>query len=302
VLLVVGALVVIGPLAVFFARNPGPLFQRTREVYLFEPDVMTHSKAKYRVETDEEVVVEQLKRSLLTFNFYADSSTQFGYRYPMFVSALAVCVMLGVGYCLRHWRHPGAGLVAIWTLVTLLIGSALTVDAPFWPRLVGVLPAAALAAGLAIDRVWALLEGEARAARRAVSRLAAVAATGLLVSSGVDGWQRYLGSVEYFVRPQAQLGRYLSSLPREVVACNLGGPLELKVRETAFLAWPRPLVELMPGGRAALAECPGPPFVWVLDSRTEALLPRLREQWPGGAVVRHRNADGQLVFTTFEVR
>jgi hypothetical protein len=302
-LFALGAALFIAPMAIYFSRNPEPLVARSRAVYLFERDVMIHSMGKYRLTTPEAVLAEQVKRSLLTVNLYPDSSTQFGYRYPMFVSALAVFFVLGLGYCLRSWRHPGAVLISIWIVFTLLVGSALTVDAPFWPRLVGVLPAAALAAALAIDRLWVLLEDVAKADLRPGVTAGATLAVGLLLAvAGLDGWQRYLGAVETYVKPQAQLGRYLASLPADVAACSLGGSLGVRLRETAFLAWPRPLVDLPAGRGPDLRACPGPPQVWVVDVRTEGLLPVLQAEWPRGVVVQHLNMEGRQAFITFEVR
>ncbi|MDW8268633.1 MAG: glycosyltransferase family 39 protein, partial [Anaerolineae bacterium] len=157
-LLVAGVLVALGPSLIYFAQFREPLVERSRAVWLFYEPVMTHLKGKYGVQSEWEVLWEQLKRSLLMFNQAMDSSTQFGYPRPMFSSLLSPLVVLGFAYSLRHWRHPGLGLNLILLMLIVIVGSALTGDAPFWPRLLGVLPAASLLAALMLDRLWALGE------------------------------------------------------------------------------------------------------------------------------------------------
>lgn len=295
-LLALGFLVGLGPSLVFDVGRWDAFVERSREVYLFGPSVMAHLKDKYQVATQAAVVLEQVKLSLGMFNHSIDSSTQFGFPHPMFDPLLAPLVVLGVGGGLRRWRQPGVMLALIWVAAIMILGSALTVDAPFWPRLVGILFAAGLLAALALDQVWDLAEtwGGWR-----VSSIFGVALAGILVSIGWQNWNLYYRTVSNNARPQARVGRFLNSLPPQVAACGFLDPLELQVRETYFLAWPRQVVDLEPDG--VLDQCPGPPSVWILSPNHLERLDAIRARWPGGTVQEHLDSAGKHVFTSYLV-
>lgn len=302
-LLIAGVLVALGPSLIYFARFREPLIERSRAVWLFYEPVMTHLKGKYGVQTEWEVLLEQLKRSVLMFNQAIDSSTQFGYPHPMFSSLLSPLVVLGFAYGLRRWRHPGLGLNLILLALIVIVGSALTGDAPFWPRLVGVLPAAALLAALVLDRLWAL--GEHLLREQGVRRgglFVGLAILGFLAVAGRQNWLEYYAAVHNNARAQAFIGRYLYRLPPEVAACAFSEPYALSVRETYFLAWPRQVVDLPPDAPdEAVDLCPGPPFVWILTPNHRHRLDGLRARWPEGQLEDHFYGNGGLAFTSYLV-
>ena len=298
-LLALGFLAALGPSLVFDIQHWGAFIERSREVYLFDPNVMKHLQNKYSVSSQSEVLFEQIKRSLLMFNYSIDSSTQFGFPHPMFNSLLAPLVVLGLGCALRRWKLPGMALILIWLIPIMVVGGVMTVDAPFWPRLVGILPAAGLAAALALDQSWDVVEGLwGRRAARALG----VALTVFLVMIGWRNWNLYYETVRDNAHPQARIGRFLDSLPAEVSACDFADPYELRVRETQFLAWPRQLVDLPSDAPdAALDQCPGPPVVWILSPNHLDRLSAVRARWPGGIVQEHSEPDKTHVFTSYLV-
>jgi 4-amino-4-deoxy-L-arabinose transferase-like glycosyltransferase len=302
-LLIAGVLVALGPSLIYFAQHREPLVERSRAVWLFYEPVMTHLKGKYGVQTEWEVVREQLKRSVLMFNQAIDSSTQFGYPHPLFSSLLSPLVVLGFGYSLRHWRHPGLVLNLILLIVMVIVGSALTGDAPFWPRLVGVLPAAALLVALVLDRLWSLSEHLLQ--QWGIRQGGPVVGLAILAFLGVAGrqnWLDYYAAVHNNARAQAFIGRYLYRLPPEVAACAFSEPYALAVRETYFLAWPRQVVDLPPDAPdEAVDLCPGPPFVWIITPNHRHRLTLLRARWPEGQMEDHFYGNGGLAFTSYLV-
>jgi len=308
-----GVLLVFGPYLIFYSQHWGAFIQRSREVWLFNPDTMTHSMRKYGLDTQAGVLLEQVKRSLLMFHFWGDSSTQFGYPYPMFNSLLSPFIVLGLAAALRTWKQPGPALCLLWLGLTMTLGSVLTGDAPFWPRLVGIIPAAALLAALALEQVWELLRRLAISRTGKVTRqtvAAVAAAAGMVVFLIIAGWQNwslYVNTAGVQIHPEAQIGRFLYSLPVEVTACEIIDPADpsrfsLKVREVDFLAWPRQGMDFPADTPdAGLAACPGPPFVWILSPNMVNRLPAIQQRWPGGLLETHTTPGGDPGFTSYRV-
>ncbi len=303
-LLMVGVLVALGPSLLYFAANREPLVERSRAVWLFYEPVMTHLKGKFNLQTPWQVLLEQARISLLMFNHSIDSSTQFGYPHPMFSSLVSPLVVLGFGYSLRRWRHPGVGLMLVWLLVMLVNGSILTGDAPFWPRLVGILPAAAVLVALVLDRLWAVVVQALPGRRSAtVAVLLGAIMAAFIAYAGYQNWTLYYNTVKDSGRPQALIGRYLATLPPEIAACDFTDPFALEIRETAFLAYPRTLFDLPSNAPDGLAErCPGPPFVWIVYPNYRTRLAALTARWPGGELEEHFAKGGVPVFTSYLAR
>ncbi len=304
VLLGLGSVVALGPSLIYFLQHSGPLLERSRSVFLFHEPVLTHLMGKYDVTTPASVLWEQVKASTLMFNASYDASTQFGYTAPLFSAALSPLVLLGIGYSLRRWRHPGLGFTLIWLLTILVTGSILTNNAPFWPRLVGILPAAALMAGLTLHALLKSFVGGLpsrttlwRSDPAAVAMLA-VALSLLLV--GGQNWRAYFAVASNNARPQARIGRYLDSLPDDIAACSFSQPYRLSERETAFLAWPHRLMDLPPEtAGAALDVCPGPNRVWILSPADNSQLARVQLRWPNGQLRTLRDAADRPVFLSY---
>ena len=312
-LLALGVILGLGPSLIYFARNQEAFVERSRAVFLFYPAVMNHLMGKYSLQTPWAVFLEQTRRSLLMFHVSPDTSTQFGYYHPMFSSPISPLIALGFGFAVRRWRRPGAALALIFWLLNLFIGSILTGDAPFWPRLVGMTFAGAWFAGLALDRLWAIFSGlrlrrAAAAAAPPPARrpVAPLILTGLVVLFlaivGWQDWNLYRETVKSAARPQTVIGRYLRDLPPTITACDFATQYALQVRETAFLAWPRLLIDLPSGAPNGLIEsCPGPPFVWIVYPDQPERLNALRARWPDGVLEEHRVVSGQVLFSSYLV-
>ncbi|MCO6450604.1 MAG: glycosyltransferase family 39 protein [Caldilineales bacterium] len=300
-LFVVAGIMTFGPSLIYFAGNFEAFAERSRAVFLFHPPVMEHLSGKYGVSTKTAVILEQTRRSTLMFNQSIDSSTQFGYPHPMFSSILSPLVALGFGYGLRWWRRPHIAITMIWLFSIFLFGSVLTGDAPFWPRLIGILPAAALLAAIVIDRFWENVRQLSPSQRAADILMLAIAGL-LLVYVGWQNWSEYARTVENNARPQARIGRYLASLPEQIAACSLSDPYQIMIRETLFLAQPRQFVDLPPDATdELLTTCPGPDFVWVLGPNSGNRITDLQRIWPQGVVEEHYDQNGALAFITYLV-
>jgi 4-amino-4-deoxy-L-arabinose transferase-like glycosyltransferase len=298
-LLVLAALVTTGPMIPFFIRHPYDFVARSQAVFLSNPEVITHLMDKYRVSSVGGILLEQVKRSLLMFHQSIDSSTQFALARPMLDSYTSPLLVLGLGLTLRRLRHPLHLLAMAWLSLVLVIGSMLTNNAPFWPRLVGILPPAVLLVALALERMWALVE---RMWGETSSVLAALLLVVVLVFVGERNWHLYVGAVENNAMPRTRIGRYLYGLDAQVNACMVSDPYQLSIRETAFLAYPRATIDLpSDASAAALDACAGPRRVYILTDNHLDVLPWLLERYPGGVTEEHRDPGGALVFVSYLV-
>jgi hypothetical protein len=158
--LVIAGTLTIAPQVVYFAKHPEPLVSRQRGVFLFNN--LPHLESAYHTDDWGEILRQQAIRSLLVFNARGDSSGQYGFDEPMLDKLTAGLLVVGLGLSL--WRLPQGGhwVLHLWFWPHLLLGSILTVDAPFVPRLAALMPVPFIWAGVALGGWWKLLPSPRR--------------------------------------------------------------------------------------------------------------------------------------------
>ena len=302
------AAIALGPMLGLLLQQPEGWLTRTREVWLFNPPVMEHSLHKYGVATTAQVLAEQLRRSLLLFNSVPDSSMQFGFPRPALDALSAPLVVAGGLYALlrpRQWRSA----LLLWTLLAaLLLGSVLTDNPPFWPRLVFVLlPALGLAA-LAVDRLWA---GALHAFGSETQRLLSLLAVVGLLCVGLLNWTLYYQFALSNGSSRALLGRVVSRMPTTTAALcivpddDTGWIHGVNEREIAFFMGQRtgvsvPLVE--EGPDTWPLPCTQTGAVWVIPTPRQSVLPQLMQRFPGATLTPYGRRAGETAFYTLVVR
>jgi hypothetical protein len=308
-LMALAALIVAGPLPVIFLQHPAQFLGRAPAVILLNPEVMEHLRLKYGVAYDRSVVLEQLRRMVLVFNYYGDTSTQFGLARPMVDALTGPLVVLGTAFGLRHMRHWACAQLVIWLVLVLAVGGVLTNNAPFWPRLVlALLPAAGLAA-LALDRIWQAAEDAAGATTR---RLLPAMVLALIVGVGVANWQLYHAFARQNGRPRALVARMVAELPVTATVClvpeDASDPAtwihSVQEREIAFLLAPRAGFDVEPTGQPsaqAIAACSAAGAVWVVPAGRQEVLTWLEQRYPLGMRQSHGATAGQVAFYSYEV-
>lgn len=304
--LAVGAVVGLGPMLPFFLLEPAGWLQRSREVWVFNPPVLEHSRHKYGVETVAQIMGEQARRSLLMFNQSIDSSTQFGFPRPLVDPITGPLVVLGTAYALAHLRRWAAGLLAIALLTVVVVGSILTDNPPFWPRLVFVLAPAMGLAALAVDRAW---QAVTNAFGRETGRIVAIVVVGGLLFVGLLNWTLYYQAASSNGRPRALVGRLVAMLPPDAAVCIvpdddsgwIHGPEE---REIAFFMGQRPGYTVSLDAEGRIAEYPSPCLqagaVWIVPGPRQSLLSEIQQRLPGSVTTAHGRRPGELAF--FAVR
>jgi 4-amino-4-deoxy-L-arabinose transferase-like glycosyltransferase len=152
--LVFGALVFVAPMGAIFARSPDSFGARTAGVLITGPENLQHELGAYRVSTFQEVLAIQVERTLEAFNIQGETSLQYGHPAPLLdFWTGGLLAMSAIGILLRPGTDRGA-LLAGWVWLSLFVGSVLTIDALFSPRVLLVLPALAIGVALMLDRAW----------------------------------------------------------------------------------------------------------------------------------------------------
>ena len=284
------------PMILFFIKHPESFIYRSRDVFLFNRSVIVHLMDKYKVDSVLKIVLEQLKRSLLIFNHSHDSSTQFGLRRPILDDYTSPLIVLAVAYALSRFKQAGKAFFLIWLGLILILGSFLTNNAPFWPRLVGILFPAVVLIALVIDKMLVYVEQKMSKSQLMVI-LSALAL--FIIFVGFQNWTVYYRFVKDNAHNEARIGRFIKSLDPAATVCMLG-PYSLKVREIAFLAYRRPTFDLsIDDDSDVFKQCPGKDKTFILFPDYLNLLAELKKRYPNGTVEEHLDSYKRLLFATF---
>ncbi len=188
VALVFGALVFLAPMAAVFARTPASFSARTSGVLITNPDNLQHELGGYHVNTFQDVLAIQMQHTLEAFNIRGETSLQYGHPAPLLDFWTGGLLAMGaIAILLRLGSSRGA-LLAGWVWLTLFVGSAMTVDALFSPRVLLALPALAIAAALVLDRAWHGVTRLAGQAGTLVFTLPVLAVLGLALQANVHDY------------------------------------------------------------------------------------------------------------------
>lgn len=131
--------------------------------------------------------------SILTHRFDASSVYTFTLE-PVAKPTEAALIILGIAWALWRWRDTRMGLLSIWFWSTVLVGGALTIDAPYMARLIGIVPVLAVFAAIPASRLAAALADFVATRVRPPfgKRIGeAVSATALLGLLAFLTWQNY---------------------------------------------------------------------------------------------------------------
>jgi hypothetical protein len=186
----------------------------------------------------------------------------------------------------------------------LALGLFLTNNAPFWPRLLGLLPPAALLAGLALERLYTPAIDWARQRQHAWVRPALIALLiAGLAASGLHNWNTYVASKGSWAMTRTRIARLLAAEPAPARAFLVSDPYHHGDREFEFLAPGRLAGDLSDDQvrRGIIPTFPAAPTLIVLTPNHRPLLDVLRLRFPEGVAVAHPDNDpnsiGFYVFT-----
>lgn len=92
----------------------------------------------------------QIRRGLMAFVQVLDESDVYGKSNPVLGWFGGVPFIAGLALAVRRWRDPRFTILALWVLGTGLMGGALLIDPPHYPRYVSATPALALLVGMGL--------------------------------------------------------------------------------------------------------------------------------------------------------
>jgi 4-amino-4-deoxy-L-arabinose transferase-like glycosyltransferase len=230
--LVLSFVVAVAPLGVYFLQNPAPLSDRTAGVLILNltPDMRAHLISQFGTADLAVVIWRQVAAAPLLFGTLTDQSLQYGAHYPLFDPLVAALILVGFWYALLRLRQPIYVLLVSWVLFTVVVGVVLTIDMPFWPRLLVMVPALCLLAALAAEAVLRWVEQVALMVARASNNVdglrgwrlvvpVSLLAAGLIAYSGAISVHHYFGDYPSTVNSDPNLtavtdiAEYLAKVP-----------------------------------------------------------------------------------------
>jgi Dolichyl-phosphate-mannose-protein mannosyltransferase len=184
------ALATAAPMAGYFAKRWNELWLRTMETSAFNQGAIDHLSYSYGTHDLGYILLVQLQHAVTLFNYTSDSSLQYGYRPGgLFEAVGATLFVLGfAGVCARPSRQRNL-LLLLWIVIPVIVGGALTIDTPFYPRIGGVVPFAALLVALALHSVLTSIRDTLpRRAARVVAPLVGVGVLAAVFANNIHDY------------------------------------------------------------------------------------------------------------------
>lgn len=154
------AAVVVAPLAILALRDPSILLGRAGQVSVLSPGMGAADTLTTLWSQTGRALGMFLWRgdTILRHNALLDYAVNIQQRdtlqgRPVFDWFMAVPFLLGVGWCLWHWRRPAAATLLIWQVV-MLGPTILAEDVPHFLRAGGLLPGLMLFPALGLTAIW----------------------------------------------------------------------------------------------------------------------------------------------------
>lgn len=158
--LALGWLVGVAPIGAFITGDWSDFTARTRDVLALggTSTAQDHVFGSYGTHDALAILRTQLWRIVQTFNFMGDTSEQYGIHQPMLDPISAALFPTAVAYALFRLKRPGFGICLIALASILVVGGVVTIDPPFWPRLIVIVPILALLIAALLDGLWQLAD------------------------------------------------------------------------------------------------------------------------------------------------
>lgn len=250
-----------------------------------------------------DVLPNQVRRMLLGYNYYPDTSGQYGTHQALLDSTTALFFLIGLGYVMAHLRQEGYALLVIWFWCIFVFAGVLIVGPPNAPRLLGVLPALCLLAGVTINRA-------AHRLTRFQWRVAWSPAYGMMLP--LVAVIAYANYNDYFLRyvpdhtgihPPTAIARYLADHGSLQMTYLLGAPqMSIRSSQVELLAPTAQGVDVFNlSDYLPLRQEMGAGAVYLMMPDHTQALPVLRSYYPDGLYETFLEGPGRLQFATFRV-
>ncbi|HSJ90161.1 MAG TPA: hypothetical protein VK909_23315 [Anaerolineales bacterium] len=296
-------LVALGPMLVVFGRNPDAFLSRSRQVFILAPEIVKHMQGVYQVHTVPAMLLQQARHTALLFHYYPDTGTQFGFTKPFLDPFSAVLFTLGTGYAIFHARMLGNALLIAWTFICMILGCFLTVNPPFWARLMILLPPVVLLAALALDLIYIQLRRGLQSIEPRAAVFAPILAMLLIGVVGVINWNTYVSVKGTFATARTHIGRYLADLPAYEHAYLISNEYNYKDREFEFLAPGRLIASIPPDQLDDNLPLPDGSTMIILTAEQVQLVQVLQQLLPNALFETHAgNSPNEVAFYVVRMR
>jgi 4-amino-4-deoxy-L-arabinose transferase-like glycosyltransferase len=154
--IVVAGVVAIGPLALHYTKNTAGFVNRMRGVSVFSQEGLAHTlgpDASWPADLPR-LFWFQLARNAEFFVDGGDRSSFYLADLPVFDPVTVLLFWVGLGLAIARIRQFQEWVLINWLVLGTLLAGVLTTDAPNGPRLLLVLPAAYMVAGLTVQRFF----------------------------------------------------------------------------------------------------------------------------------------------------
>ena len=308
-LLVLLALLVFAPRALYIVEQPDKALARPQEVFLFDDDRWPEAKEQPLIRTGRNI-----HELLLTFNYRSGYEPRWNARplEPTLDAIAGALFVLGFAYTLFRFREVRYFLLLMtMAAIVLPASTALALDdRPVTYRIVGAVPAVYAFAALPLGLLWQTRQD--RPGRLAVALLALVLLGGSAYLNYDAYFNRYGTSTEVY----HATGQVETRVARQVVSLADTYDVYLTTGEVYY-----PTVEVITRGRASYNDIytiddvltksfGGRPLAFVVVMRNkwsngtfgETLLAMLRTTYPEGREVEgERDPAGEVIYVTYYV-
>jgi hypothetical protein len=202
-------------------------------------------------------------------------------------------------YAIFRVRRAGFAICVIALVSVVIIGGVLTIDPPFWPRLVVLAPLLALVIGAFLDALWGVFD---RIPYFSIPSF--IAAMALVLAIGKGNYDWYFNEFESgvhasFLAAPMDLGNYLRTITDHPYVYGItDGGLYVDHEAVQLLVPDLRSCNVLQG--LDLSQCQGPPgndIIFVVMPGRLSLLPELERTYRGGTqhVLRTYSGGGQIV-------
>jgi hypothetical protein len=303
------ALIFNAPIVPALLTQPDRMTARLGAVWLLTPENLRHAREAYRVDGLPAILWIQTQHTLEGFNLSGETSQQYFRRgVPLLDFWTAALLVPGaVLVTARAASQTTYTFLAGWIWLMLILGSVLTADAPFAPRLIAVIPALMLLPAIVLESGWRGIE---RGFGSGPPQVAAGAVAGVvLLLALVGNFHDYFGVhiVQY------QPAQFNTTLARRILGENDRYRFYLMV-PGASLGYDtiRFLVPVVDGADAGEPSFPlpvrdatpgkGAEFILLPEGpTTESRLAQLRSLYPSGREEHVQSARGVPLFINYVV-
>jgi DNA-binding beta-propeller fold protein YncE len=302
-IMVAAATFAFAPLGLYFIEHGRQFMAGGKRVFIFGSRNMDHFFHAYHTRDPLRVLGIQTRHTLAVFNYRGDTSGQYGFREPILDFYTSAFFVLGLAYSLSQWRRWKYFFLNLWFWSNVVLGGILTIDAPFTPRLAGLVPVLFIFAGLALDKTREQL---CQAFRPKGKRyFASVTALILLLIAYANGdayLNRYIGKQKP-MSVSTELARYIRSLGPEYRTYLLGAPhLYFGFGSIRFIAQGLEGVDVhnVADEVPIRGEVEKEAAFILLPSHLDALS-FIRHYYPNGTLEEYRDVYDKLMFASYRV-